>query len=68
MAAIEQLEMDAHRLELVADLKGLVEKYRSIFEWDVPEVDVALADRLILQALQQALDDIDTGSATGRQA
>ena len=60
--------MDAHRLELVADLKGLVEKYRSIFEWDVPEVDVALADRLILQALQQALDDIDTGSATGRQA
>ena len=68
MAAIEQLEMDAHRLELVADLKGLVEKYRSISEWDVPEVDVALADRLILQALRQALDDIDTGSATGRQA
>jgi len=39
MAKIEQLEMDAHRTQLIADVKGLVEKYRSIFEWDVPEVD-----------------------------
>ncbi|WP_372657857.1 hypothetical protein [Hydrogenophaga sp.] len=47
MGKIEQLEMDAHRAQLTADLKDLVDKYRSIFDWDVPEVDEALSDRLI---------------------
>ena len=68
MAEIEQLEMDAHRAQLVADVKALVEKYRAIFDWDVPEVDEALSDRLILKALRQALDDIEAGSAAGRLA
>ncbi|MEO8808374.1 MAG: hypothetical protein ABI433_20005 [Burkholderiaceae bacterium] len=65
MAKIEVLEMDAHRAQLTTDLQGLVEKYRSIFDWDVPEVDEALSRQLILQALRQALDDIDTGSVAG---
>ena len=65
MTKIEQLEMNAQRARLTADMKGLVEKYRAIFEWDVPEVDVALSDRLILEALRQALDDIASGSAAG---
>jgi len=63
MAGIEQLEMDAQRAQLIADVKGLVEKYRSIFDWDVPEVDEALSDRLILQAVRQALDQIERASA-----
>jgi len=62
MGKIEELEMDAHRAQLTADLQGLVEKYRSIFDWDVPEVDEALSTQLILEALRQALDDIDAGS------
>ena len=62
MGKIEELEMDAHRAQLTADLRGLVEKYRSIFDWDVPEVDEALSTQLILEALRQALDDIDAGS------
>ena len=62
MGKIEELEMDAHRAQLTADLQGLVEKYRSIFDWDVPEVDEALSTQLILKALRQALDDIDAGS------
>jgi len=62
MGKIEELEMDAHRAQLTADLRGLVEKYRSIFDWDVPEVDEALSTQLILKALRQALDDIDAGS------
>ena len=65
MAEIEQLEMDAHRAQLIVDVKALVEKYRSIFDWDVPEVDEALSDRLILKALRQALDDIEAGSFPG---
>ena len=65
MAEIEQLEMDAHRAQLVVDVKALVEKYRAIFDWDVPEVDEALSDRLILKALRQALDDVEAESSSG---
>lgn len=63
MATVEKLEMDAHRAQLIADTLGLVEKYRAIFAWDVPEVDQALADRLIVEALRQALDSIEPSTA-----
>ncbi|MBP8309743.1 MAG: hypothetical protein KAY46_20875 [Burkholderiaceae bacterium] len=58
MAQLEELEMNAYRAELSSDVKDLVDKYRAIFGWDVPEVDVAAADRLIVKALRDALDDI----------
>jgi hypothetical protein len=68
MAKIEMLEMQAQRGQLVADVNALVEKYRAIFDWDVPEVDEALADRLILQTLRGALDDIEAESPAGTPA
>ena len=70
MAVIEQLEMEAHRARLQVDVRKLVEKYRSIFEWDVPEIDEALSDRLILAAIRQALDalDPDPGATPGRES
>lgn len=58
MAQIEALEMDAYRAQLTSDVRGLVDKYRAIFGWDVPEVDLVASDRLIVEALRQALDDI----------
>ena len=66
MAAIEQLEMDAHRAELRSDLRRLVEKYRAIFDWDIPGVDEADANRLIIEALRNSLDEM--GSRTTRLA
>jgi len=62
---IEEFEMDAHRAHLTADMQALIEKYRSIVDWDVPEVDEAVSRQLILKALRQALDDIDAGSDAG---
>lgn len=59
IANIEQLELDAHREQLTSDVKGLVEKYRSIFEWDVPEIDEGASDRLILGAIRQALEAVE---------
>lgn len=59
MAKIEQIELDRHREQLTADVKSLVDKYRSIFEWDVPDVDEVAVDRLILGAIRQALDGVD---------
>ena len=64
MAQIEKLEMDAHRAQLVSDLKKLIDKYRAIFDWDVPEVDEGLAERLILGAVRQALEDIEAAAAS----
>lgn len=58
MAQIEEIEMDAHRAQLKSDVRDLVDKYRAIFGWDVPEIDEALSDRLIVKALRQALDEL----------
>ena len=50
--------MDAHRKDLIKDMHRLLEKYRSIFGWDIPEIDEKGADKLILAAMHKALDDI----------
>jgi hypothetical protein len=59
MARIEQKELEAHRDDIVADVKRLVEKYRAIFDWDVPDIDQAVADRLILGEVRHALDELE---------
>ena len=59
MVKIEQLEMNAQRAQLNADMKDLVEKYRSIFGWNVPEIDETLSDQLIFDALRQAINNIE---------
>ena len=51
MQKMEQLELDAHRGEIIADMRSLVEKYRTIFDWDIPEIDQQAADKLILRAV-----------------
>jgi hypothetical protein len=58
MQKMEQLELDAHRSEIIADMRSLVEKYRTIFDWDIPEIDQQAADKLILTEMHQALDNI----------
>ena len=59
MAKIEQLELEAHRGQMIKDVKKLVEKYRAIFDWDVPDIDQGYADKLILVEIRQALDGIE---------
>ena len=58
MKKMEQMELEAHRAEIVKDMHSLVEKYRAIFDWDIPEIDQHAADKLILAAMHKALDDI----------
>lgn len=59
MTSIEEVELDGHRRALIADVRGLVEKYRAIFDWDIPDIDQKAADRLILAEVRKALDDLD---------
>lgn len=59
MAEIEQVELERHRTQLISDVRGLVEKYRAIFDWDVPDIDQGVADKLILVEMRKALDEIE---------
>ena len=58
MKNMEQLELDSHRDAIIADMRKLFEKYRAIFDWDIPEVNQKAADKLILDAMHNALDHI----------
>ena len=59
VAQIEQKELEAHRDEIVADVIKMVEKYRKIFDWDVPDIDQAVADKLIVLEVRKALDELE---------
>jgi hypothetical protein len=59
MAKVEQLELEAHRNQIDADVKKLIEKYRAIFDWDVPEIDQSYADNLILTEIRRALNEVE---------
>ncbi|MBK5103712.1 MAG: hypothetical protein JJE42_05650 [Burkholderiales bacterium] len=59
MTGMEQKELEGHRSEIIADVKKLVEKYRAIFDWDVPDIDQNLADKLILAEMRKGLGDIE---------
>ncbi|QDE31264.1 hypothetical protein [Shewanella polaris] len=58
MNEIEKLELAAYRTDIIEDVNNLIEKYRAIFGWDVPDIDENVANRLILNEVRQALDDI----------
>ncbi len=62
MSSMEQLELSAYRQEIASDIQDLVEKYRTVFNWDIPEVDERAAKKLIVSAMQAALNDIAANS------
>jgi hypothetical protein len=64
MPGIEQKELDGHRAQIISDVRKLVDKYRAIFDWDVPDIDQRLADKLILTAVRKAIDDVEAGLLT----
>ncbi len=59
MAKIEEMELAAHRHQLIADVNKLVEKYRAIFDWDVPDIDQTEADKLIMEEVRKALNELE---------
>jgi len=59
MKSMERMELDARRDEIAADVKKLVETYRAIFDWDVPDIDQRRADKLILVEVRKALDAVE---------
>ncbi len=58
MPSMQERELQKYHHELVKDMRSLVEKYRRAMDWDIPDNDEILADKLIFEALQKALDAI----------
>ncbi len=58
MTNLQQFEIEKYHDEIIDDVKSMVEKYRKIMDWEIPENDEQQADRLILSAIQNALDNI----------
>lgn len=59
MVSIEQTELEGHRDAIIADVEKIVEKYRAIFDWDVPDIDQTVADKMILGEVRKALDELE---------
>ncbi len=60
MTDIEQVELNRYKEKIRKDVLNLVEKYRKIFDWDVPENNEAVSDEFILTVIRNVLDEIDT--------
>ena len=56
MSESQKIEIQRYHKELVKDVASLVDKYRRIMEWDIPESDEREGDKLIFEAIQDALD------------
>lgn len=58
MAELEHIEMSRYRDELAHDLRHLVKKYCRIMAWEVPELDEKRANRMIVETMRTALNEV----------
>ncbi len=59
MTDVQNIEIERYHERLTQDLRDMIEKYREIMAWDVPENDTVEADRLIFQAIHTALVEVE---------
>ncbi|WP_350433154.1 hypothetical protein ABIS04_08395 [Shewanella sp. H8] len=59
MSDVQNIEIERYQDNITEDIRKVVEKYREIMAWDVPENDTVEADRLILKAIHSAIAGIE---------
>ncbi len=59
MADMEKIELARHHDKIVKDVEHLLKKYIRIMEWDVPEVDEGAVRSLTIDALKNALTEVE---------
>jgi len=57
VAIIEQMELVRHRSDIIADVKNIVEKYRTIFSSDLSQLDKNVVDKLVLVEIHRVLKE-----------
>jgi len=58
MSQMQEIEINRYHDRIVKDMDHLIERYRKIMAWDVPENDPIEADKLIFKALYSALEEL----------
>lgn len=59
MTDVQEIEIERYHGRIADDLVQLIEKYREIMAWDVPENNPIEADKLIFKAIHTALAEIE---------
>ena len=58
MSDIEAMNMERYQKELEDDMRQILKKYNRNMGWNIPEVDEQNARKVILEAMQTALNKI----------
>lgn len=59
MSEMQEIEINRYRKRITKDMRHLIERYREIMAWDIPENNGVEADKLIFKAVHEALDEIE---------
>jgi len=62
VSKMQEIEINRYHNRITKDMKHLIERYREIMAWDVPENDPIEADKLIFKAVRSAIDEIEKTS------
>jgi len=60
MSDMQEIEISRYHKRIVKDMRHLIERYREIMAWDIPENDPVEADRLIFKAVHEALAEVES--------
>ncbi len=66
MATPQEKEFAQLKNEIKAEVKAIFKTNMKIFDWDIPENDDRASAQLILQAMQEAIDEIKADVEAGR--
>ena len=58
MSTIEELELQAYKNNITSDVAALLDKYRAIFTWDIPEVDIHYVEKLVLDEIAKTVEQL----------
>jgi hypothetical protein len=61
MSEIEKKEIAKLKSDIKEDIKSIFENYLSVSGWDVPENDENASARLILNAIKEAVSELESG-------
>lgn len=59
MSEVQNIEIERYQGRIAKDMRHMIERYREIMAWDVPENNPVEADRLIFEAIHAALAEIE---------
>lgn len=62
MSDLEHIDIAKYRKEITHDVDHLLKKYCRIMGWEIPDVDDQRARTLIIQALKDALAQVESGN------